>query len=119
MSLNLDSRVAALLLTAACTCSTLACAKPAPVCPAQSKAVVTQIDIFDGPPQDQAYLAPDDEQHAPNTYTLSGIYDEGRTVTVRCHYSGGQQRDVELKQRVKQCRFAEDSKKRSASLVCK
>lgn len=108
----------ALLVLIACSSSTLACAKPISVCPKHGQTSVRQIDIFDGKPEDQAYLAPDDSETAPNTYTVGGIYDQGRTVTVRCRYSDGQMQEVELKQRIQTCRYTELGKKSSAALLC-
>jgi hypothetical protein len=84
----------------------------------RSHASVQQIDIFDGKPEDQAYLAPDDPDTAPNTYTVGGIYDQGRTIFVRCHYDDEQVRDVELKQRTETCRYTETGKTHLAALVC-
>jgi hypothetical protein len=75
------------------------------VCPVRAGAAVTQIDVFDGDPADLAYLAPDDERKAPGTYTVKGIYDQGRYVTIRCHY-GADSVDVKLADRVERCRFS-------------
>ncbi|MEP6606593.1 MAG: STY0301 family protein [Nitrosospira sp.] len=115
---KIDRRIGTLLL-AACSFSTLACAKPVSVCPKQDHATVQQIDIFDGKPEDEAYLAPDDPDKAPNSYTLSDIYTQGRTVTVRCSYNNGQVRNVELNRRTQTCRYLEAGKNRSAALVCR
>lgn len=112
-------RFATLFLLITCSCSTWACAKPASVCPKRSHAHVQQIDVFDGKPEDQAFLAPDDPDRAPDIYTLAEIYDQGRTVTVRCHYDNGPAQDVELKTRTQTCRFIPESKRRSMDLVCR
>jgi hypothetical protein len=42
------------------------------VCPARPDAAVTQIDLFDGDPADQAQLAPDDDRAGANTYSGQG-----------------------------------------------
>jgi len=111
-------KFAALLVLIACSGSILACAKPISVCPKRGDTSVRQIDIFDGKPEDQAYLAPDDPETAPNTYTVGEIYNQGRTVTVRCHYSNGQTYEAEMKQRMQICRYTEAGKKHSATLMC-
>lgn len=115
---KIECRIGAWLLMAACSATSLACAKTASVCPARGAVVVQQIDLFDGPPQDQALLAPTDPDHDPNLYRLDEIYQQGRTVTIRCHYGDGQTRDVELKKPVKQCRYAETGKQHTPTLVC-
>jgi len=85
------------------------------VCPTRSHNVVKQIDIFDGDPKDLAYLAPDDD--ASNTYTFSGIYEQGRVVTVRCKYKNGDVVDIPLAATIDQCIFSR-SKQGASSLVC-
>lgn len=75
------------------------------ICAVHADAKVTQIEIFDGDPADLASLAPDDPQNAPNTYAVKGVYDQGRHVTVRCHY-GTTFDDVVLTTPVSSCRFS-------------
>ena len=86
------------------------------VCTAHSGAPVTQIDIFDGDPADLASLAPDDPQSAPNTYTVKGVYEQGRHVTVRCHF-GSTFDDVVLTTPVSSCQFSGGDK--HPALACK
>lgn len=86
------------------------------VCPVRSANKVKQIDIFDGDPKDLAYLAPDDE--ISNTYTVSGIYQRGSSVTVRCKYKNGEIVEVPLSGAIDQCVFSR-SKQGASSLVCK
>ena len=86
------------------------------VCPKRPHERLQQIYIFDGKPEELAYLAPDDE--TTNTYTLAPIYKEGRTVTVRCEYDRGFIYDVELKNAVKKCKYSE-SKAGIPKLICK
>jgi len=88
------------------------------VCPKRQNDKVQQIDIFDGKPEELAYLAPDDDRTSPNIYTLSDIYKEGRIVTIRCKYDSGFVHDVELKNKVKQCRFYRN-KSGNSKLICK
>lgn len=88
------------------------------VCPARPDDKIQQIDIFDGKPEELAYLAPDDDKTASNIYTLNYIYDQGRIVTVRCKYHSGFAVDVELKDKVTQCKFS-SYKSGSSALVCK
>ena len=82
--------------------------KPAPagVCPLRAQAWPSQIDVFDGDPAEQALLAPDDAAGA-NTYAVKGVYDQGRTVTIRCHY-GKEAIDVKLATPVSVCRYSGD-----------
>ena len=86
-----------------------ACARRGPAPP------VTQIDVFDGDPALQAYLAPDDDQDGANTYTVKGIYAAHRSVTVRCQY-GDEQVDVKLAKPVKACHILD---KPEPQLSCK
>jgi hypothetical protein len=87
------------------------------LCPRFTGHKVQHIDIFDGNPTEQAYLAPDDDKTAPNTYTVGSIYEQGRKVTVRCTYDGGLMRDVVLN-KAETCNFSED-KRSGPSLVCR
>lgn len=101
-----------------CSCSTGTYAKPASVCPTRS-ANVQQIDIFDGDPEDNVYLAPDDPYKAPNQYTVGDIYSQGRMLVVRCHYADSAVHDIKLYSPLKICDYKEDKRKHSAALVCK
>lgn len=75
------------------------------ICAIHAHARLTQIEIFDGDPADLVSLAPDDSQNASNTYTVKGVYDQGRHVTVRCRY-GTLFDDVVLTTPVSSCRFS-------------
>ena len=118
MSSNETGKLAACL--AAC-CLATACAgadaaRPAAsVCPAHAGAAVSQIDLFDGDPADQALLAPDDDQKGQDTYSVKSVYDAGRTLTIRCHY-GTDSEDVKLAKPVAQCKYAGD---KHPALTCK
>ena len=119
MSSNDRFRLATSL--AAC-CLATACAgadaarPPASVCPARAGAAVSQIDLFDGDPADQALLAPDDDRAGQNTYSVKSVYDAGRTLTIRCHY-GAASEDVKLVKPVAQCRYNGDEK--HPALTCR
>lgn len=100
--------------------SAVACAKPASVCPVRAHAGVQQIDIFDGSPADQAFLAPDNPDKAPDVYTFGAIRDRGGFVTVRCHDDDGATHDVKLPQGTQRCRYAGPAAANaSASLSCR
>jgi hypothetical protein len=77
------------------------------VCPLRAQAWPSQIDVFDGDPAEQALLAPDDDGAGANTYTVKGVYDQHRTVTIRCHY-GKEAIDVKLAAPVSVCRYSGD-----------
>ena len=82
-----------------------ACASDLPpaVCPARPGDLVQAIDVFDGPPADLAYLAPDGRRNGASVFTLGTVYAEGRTVTIRCKYRSGAATDVEVTARVEAC----------------
>jgi len=108
-------------LTLAVTLS--ACAtEPAPqpaaagVCPLRAGAWPSQIDVFDGDPSEQVLLAPDDDKAGANTYTVTEVYAQGRTVTIRCHY-GKEAVDVKQTAPVAACRYSGDDK--HPQLACK
>ena len=119
MSSNEMAKLAAAL--AAC-CLATACAgadaaRPAAsVCPAHAGAAVSQIDLFDGDPADQALLAPDDDRKGQNTYSVKSVYDAGRTLTIRCHY-GATSEDVKLVKPVMQCKYSGSDTR--PALACK
>ena len=106
MSSNKLSRYLGFALIA-CVCSAAA-AKAAAVCPARPQDAIQQIYLFDGAPEDLAYLAPDNDTNASNRYSVKAIYSTGRFVTVRCKYKSGSVVDVELKERIDQCTFRKD-----------
>jgi hypothetical protein len=107
-----SNELAKLLACIATACMATACAGAdvAPpsqsVCPARANAAVTQIDLFDGDPADQALLAPDDDKAGANTYSVKPVYDAGRVLTIRCH-RGAASEDVKLAKPVAQCRYVE------------
>jgi hypothetical protein len=105
-------RLRPLLLPLLLLASNAAFAAPFKVCPAIGK--VRQIYICVGNPKDLVYLAPDDDS---DNYSLGYYYDHGEFITIRCEYTDGQARDVELRERVEICRGA-DSKRYGQQLIC-
>lgn len=100
--------------------TTVACAKPVSVCPVKAHTGVQQIDIFDGSPADQAFLAPNNSDKAPDVYTFDAIRDRGGFVTVRCHYNDGAAHDIKLPSGTRSCRYTEPSAANAAvSLSCR
>ena len=77
------------------------------VCPVLKHDKLRQISIFDGKPEEQAYLAPEDSETAPNTNSLGNIHDAGRSVSIRCEYHSGSVRDIELKNKIRKCLYSE------------
>ena len=96
----------------------LANANSESICTTRPNEKVQQIYIFDGKPEELAYLAPDDNQTNSNIYTLNYIYDAGRFVTIRCKYDSNFIYDVEMKDKVNQCKFSKN-KSDSYILICK
>ena len=103
---ELSRRMAGATLAGLLSACAAADGKPAPagVCPLRAQAWPSQIDVFDGDPAEQALLAPDD---GANAYAVKGVYDQGRTVTIRCHY-GKDAIDVKLTTPVSVCRYSGD-----------
>ena len=92
--------------------SNAAFAAPLKVCPPIGK--VRQIHICVGAPKDLVYLAPDDDS---GNYSLGGYYEQGEFITIRCEYTNGSVRDVELRERVEICRAA-DNKRHGLQTIC-
>jgi hypothetical protein len=116
---DLSRRMAWLALAGTVSaCAADAAPKPAVpgVCPLRADASPSQIDVFDGDPSEQVFLAPDDDRKGANTYTVKHIYAQGRTVTIRCHF-GKEAVDVKLTKPVAACRYSEDGG--HAQLACK
>ncbi|MEP6502878.1 MAG: STY0301 family protein [Betaproteobacteria bacterium] len=113
-------RAAWVTLAAMLSACAAAAASPTPaaagVCALRAGASPSQIDVFDGDPAEQAILAPDDDGPGANTYTVGGVYAQGRSVTIRCHY-GREAVDVKLTKPVSACRYSGDD--RAAQIACK
>jgi len=73
------------------------------VCSMRAGDPLQQIHLFDGPPADLAYLAPDGPGRAASTYTLKAIHAGGGSVTVRCIYRSGEAVEVVLARTVSLC----------------
>src|ERR1700761_255234 len=63
------------------------------------------VEVYDGPPEELASLAPDDEGKNSGIYTLGNIYQDGRFVVIRCKYADGTSADVQLP-KVESCKYA-------------
>jgi hypothetical protein len=105
VSLSSKFKLSRPLLIFGLSVSTLSCAHAVPtnLCPARQSDIVKYIDVFDGRPNELAYLAPDSQRSGVDTFIVGGIYDSGRSVTVRCKYASGQITDIEIKQKVDMC----------------
>jgi hypothetical protein len=97
--------LAAACLATACAGADAAKTASGNLCPARQGTVASQIDLFDGDPAEQAFLAPDGDEKGPDIYTVKGIYDQGRYVTIRCHY-GKEAVDVKLVKPVSRCTYS-------------
>jgi hypothetical protein len=75
------------------------------VCPARDGGRLKFVDVFDGPPEELASLKPDIGGGASGAFTVGGIYDAGRFVTLRCRYADGTIERVELRERVGSCDY--------------
>lgn len=93
---------------------TAACAQSPGICPAKPGDMVRSLDVFDGKPEDGAYLVPDQGPKGVDTFLLGNAYNEGRTATIRCKYASGAATDVELKNKVERC---EASRKKSGEVT--
>ncbi|MFZ2269483.1 MAG: STY0301 family protein [Azonexus sp.] len=83
----------------------------AEVCPARPGQQLQFIDVFDGPPEEMAFLRPGRERPRSGAWELGYIYDAGRSVTIRCKYADEQALDVKLSKRVGRCNYRLDAKK--------
>jgi hypothetical protein len=112
-----ERRVLLLVLMLVVGAAEAAPANPAEICPARPGDSVRFIDVFDGKPDEHATLAPDSSRHGIDMFTLGHIYDDGRTVTIRCKYRSGTRTDIELRDKVEACRVA-DRKSGGLSVLC-
>ena len=80
-------------------------AKTLDLCPVRAQDPIQQIYLFDGAPEELAFLAPDNDTTKRNIYSLKPIYEKGGFVTARCKYQGGFQFDIKLKDPVAKCTF--------------
>ena len=82
---------------------------PATACPALADDRLQFVDVFDGTPDEQAYLVPDSGTEARGAWSLGYVYDAGRFVTVRCKYAHGRVIDLRIADRVAQCAYTNDA----------
>jgi hypothetical protein len=75
-------------------------------CPVRADDPLSNIDVFDGSPEEQAYLVPDTATDERGSWSLAYVYDAGRVVTLRCKYARGAPVDIRIGQRIAQCRYA-------------
>jgi hypothetical protein len=75
-------------------------------CPARPGDPLQNIDVFDGPPEEQAYLVPDNATDERGSWSLAYVYNAGRFVTLRCKYGRGPAVDLKISQRIGQCQYA-------------
>ncbi len=94
------------LLCAAMVCHGTARAADITPCSEKPGTALKYVEIYDGPPEEMASLAPDDEGKNSGTYTLGYIYEDGRFVTIRCKYADGTAADVKLAAKVESCKDA-------------
>lgn len=75
----------------------------APVCPARPGDIVQAIDVFDGTPDELAYLMPDGQRGGASLFTIGPVREAGRRVTIRCKYRSGAVLDVTVRAEAEQC----------------
>jgi hypothetical protein len=63
------------------------------------------VDVFDGSPEEQAYLVPDAATDERGFWNLAYVFDAGRVVTVRCKYAHGHVIDLRLATRIAKCQY--------------
>ena len=88
------------------------------VCPAQHKQALRSVDVFDGPPEEEATLVPDVNQKHSGYWLLGYVYDANRIVTIRCKYANGKTIDVKLSQKIDRCDYKINPQK-VLNLSCK
>jgi hypothetical protein len=81
----------------------------ATACPTLPDDKLQFVDVFDGAPEEQAYLVPDSGTQASGTWSLGYVYDAGRFVTVRCKYAHGRVIDLKIASRVARCSYTNDA----------
>lgn len=92
-------------------------------CPSIAGKMLIQSEVYDGPVEENAVLAPDSStgtaSKGKNRFDVSGVYTAGRTVVLGCHYKGeAKPVFVEIKTKVKTCEQVFDAKA-GGSLSCR
>jgi hypothetical protein len=67
------------------------------------------VDVFDGTPEEQAFLMADSATDDRGVWSLGYVYDAGRFVTVRCKYEHGRVVDLRIPDRIAQCSYTTDA----------
>ena len=86
-------------------------------CPHRENQPLRYVDIFDGSPEEMAFLIPDQAQEQSGFWLLDYVYDAGRVVSIRCKYADGYQVDLMLTNKVSKCSYTLCSDK-TLKFVC-
>lgn len=78
------------------------------ICPVRAGHPLRYVDVFDGSPQEQALLMPEQLDDRTGFWELGYVYEAGRTVTVRCKYVDGASVDRPLTRKVRRCEYRVD-----------
>jgi hypothetical protein len=73
-------------------------------CPRLDGKAPRALDLFDGSPEELAYLIPDRATKTEATWAVGYVYDAGRMLTIRCRYDGKRVVDVTVP-RVERCGY--------------
>jgi hypothetical protein len=99
----LSNSTRALAVVLLCTWSAFAGATS--ICPAKPGNPLRYVDVFDGLPEEQATLVPDQAGARAGYWDLGYVFDAGRAVTVRCRYRNGTSLDVTIQKKVNRCNY--------------
>ena len=75
------------------------------ICPPRTDSALQYAEVFDGPCDDLVILLPNEASETDGFWNLGYVYDEGRTVHIRCSYFDQSTADINLQQRIEQCVF--------------
>lgn len=78
----------------------------AEVCAAKSQ-LLRSIMVFNGPPSELVSLVAEQSGDHSGYWELGYVYDEGRSVWVRCQYTDGTSSDIQLSTRISKCEYEE------------
>ena len=76
------------------------------VCPAKQNSFVKSVDVYDGPLADMVILIPDEATETEGYWNLSYVYEAGRTVNIQCKYADKTSVDINLANKITQCRYS-------------
>jgi hypothetical protein len=99
-----NRRLTAILLAALLFQGSTQAAEISP-CAARPGTFLKYVEIFDGPPEELASLAPDESGKNSATFVLGDLYAAGRFAIVRCKYADGKTVDVKLTAKVESCKY--------------